>query len=162
MSEKVYLPETIEESPFPIIGMNVIESGSTTVSTTKDTYDTERVPNRTIPYAIQYPDVLSVALDTRARKIRGNFNFTPTGAISIGKYQDGVSGQIDISPDGIVATNSDGDTTFTLDGTTGDAYFAGTIQAGAVVAGEITVSGAFVVNDGSNNIIWLGYLSGGF
>lgn len=157
----IYVPEVITTYSFP----DTEEPATTSTDPTSSKTITKP---EGIPYAQKFPvkqvavELLSSALNTQSKKILGNFTFGTIGAISIGTYENGVSGEVKISPDGIVAKNVNGTTTFSLDGTTGDAVFAGTIQAGAVVAGQVTVTGAFVVNDGTYNVIWIGYLSGGF
>ena len=161
MTNQLYSPEVIAAIPLP----NTTESTQQASDSTSD----NNVPQaEKIPYSVKFPvkavavELLSTVLNTKSKKILGNFTFGVIGAISIGNYVNGVSGDIRISPDGIVGRNINGTTTFSIDGTTGDAVFAGTIQAGAVVSGQVTVTGAFVVNDGTYNIIWLGYLEGGF
>ena len=161
MTNQLYSPEVIGAIPLP----DTTESTQQAVDTTVDKSVT---PAEKIPYAVKFPvkavavELLSTALNTKSKKILGSFTFGVIGSISIGNYVNGESGDIRISPNGIVARNVNGATTFSMDGTTGDAVFAGTIQAGAVVSGQVTVTGAFVVNDGTYNVIWLGYLAGGF
>jgi len=74
-------------------------------------------------------ETISQSLDTKSRRILGAYTFGQVGAIQIGTYKFGVSGQISISPDGIVAEDVNGNITFSLDGTTGDAVFKGTVEA---------------------------------
>jgi hypothetical protein len=161
MTNEFYSPEVISAIPLP-------DTTESTQQASDSTSDKSVVPAEKIPYAVKFPqkavavELLSTALNTKSKKILGSFTFGVIGSISIGSYVNGESGEVKISPDGIVAKNVNGDTTFALDGTTGDAVFAGTIQAGAVVTGQVTVTGAFVVNDGTYNVIWLGYLAGGF
>lgn len=87
-------------------------------------------------------DVISDSLDTASRRILGAFTFGTVGGIQIGTFSFGIEGQITISPDGIVAEDINGDTTFALDGTTGDAVFKGTVRAGSLISGDLTLGGA--------------------
>jgi hypothetical protein len=86
------------------------------------------------------------------------------GAISIGAYVSGESGDVRITPNGITARDINGNTTFSIDGTSGDAIFKGTITTGALVTGSIIIQGqgSFVVNDGTYDRIIIGYQSEGF
>lgn len=77
-------------------------------------------------------------LDTAAKNILASFTFGASGALQIGTFSAGISGDIKISPNGIVARNSAGANTFTLDGTTGAATFAGTLSAAGGTFGTIT------------------------
>jgi hypothetical protein len=159
--DKLYSPEIIPAVPFP-------ETQEATTQSSGGSTDTSVVSPTKTPVNVKFPvkqmalELLSTALNTKTKKILGDFTFGEIGAISIGKYENGVSGEVKISPNGIVGKNINGVNTFSIDATTGDAVFAGTIQAGAIVSGQVTVTGAFVVNDGTYNIIWLGYLEGGF
>lgn len=160
MENKIYYPETIESQLLP--GTESEESTSSEVSSSK----TNLTPTRS-PVNVQFPiksvavETMSSSFNTKTKKILGNYTFGVLGAISIGEYVNGVSGEVKISPDGIIAKNVNGDTTFALDATTGDATFKGTILAGALVAGAVAVTGSFIVNiDGYDSII-LGNLDGG-
>jgi hypothetical protein len=161
MDDKLYSPEVVPAIPFP-------DTQEATTQASGDYSDKNTVLPQKTPVNVKFPvkqvalELLSTALNTKTKKILGDFTFGEIGAISIGKYENGVSGEVKISPNGIVGKNINGTTTFSIDATTGDAVFAGTIQAGAIVSGQVTVTGAFVVNDGTYNIIWLGYLEGGF
>jgi hypothetical protein len=158
-NDRVFYPETILSTPIPeTIAEETVASGVSSSATV----------SAPVSVAVKFPprqtakELLSSALNTRSKKILADFSFGVLGAISIGEYSFGVSGDVRITPNGITARNVNGDTTFSLDGTSGDAVFAGTIQAGSVIAGIVEVTGAFIVNDGSNDIILLGYQAGGF
>lgn len=162
--DKIYYPDIIGTMELPGTEEPVYEptanaSGSQVSSTSK------------VPVNVQFPlkkvaeETIGVSLNTKSKKILGAFTFGVVGSLQIGVYESGVSGQILISPAGIVATNSNGLTTFALDGDDGSAIFLGQVRAGSVVSdGDITISGtgAFVVNDGTYNVIRLGYSSGLF
>lgn len=170
--EKIYTPETISDNPLPGEFPAASLSESQTVSQSTGAYGPASIQNQDYPQPHVARVLLSDNLNTRTKKILASFEFTPSGAIQIGDYTSGQNGDIRISPSGILARNSLGDTTFALDGETGDAIFAGTIEAGTFVAGAVIVGdnnlimdGAnkrFVVNDGTNDRILIGYLKNGF
>lgn len=160
---KIFTPETISDQPFPL---NENEYLSVSQNTGGNTYSAKKVGDSSFPRPKVAVELLSTSLNTRSKKILAEFEFTQYGAIQIGDYTDGESGDIKISRNGIVARDSTGSTTFALDGTTGDATFAGTIQTGALVAGIVVVGDngvtldgerpAIFVNDGSNDRVLLG------
>lgn len=149
-NQKVYYPETIEESPFPY---ETTESFATTQQTSNQEYESEKIKPQSFPTRKVAFEVLGQALNTKSRKILAEFQFTESGAIQIGKYQNGVSGDIKISPNGIVARNTSGITTFALDGDTGDAVFKGTVQTGTLISGLVVVGDNSVRIDGENKRI---------
>lgn len=146
-----YYPREVQDAAIA----GVEESGKDNSKTSYDTstYTPVQQVDKKYPPKIIARETLSSSLDTRAKRIKGEYAFTKEGSIVIGGYVAGVSGEIAISPDGIVATNVNGTTTVSIDGTTGDAFFAGTIQAGAVVAGAVDVGNGSIVLDGPNNRI---------
>jgi hypothetical protein len=138
---KIYEPNEIEDiSIYPVVD----ETGST--DSTSDSTGVESpstLPPTSMPNYILASDLINASLDTQMRKIKSDYGFTETGSIQIGKYAATVSGQILISPDGIVAiSKDDGLPSITIDGQTGNATFKGTILAGSVVTGYLTVGGA--------------------
>ena len=171
MTDQVYYNETIEETSFPE-DESVIDY-ATRQSTSNDTYSNEETESQAFPYRKVAHELISSSLNTKSKKILGEFEFTQSGALQIGQYENGISGDVKISPAGIVARNSAGTTTFTLDGETGDATFKGTIQTGAIVSGIVAVGDNNVVIDGDAKRIVvydddgipriiLGYQAGGF
>jgi len=76
--------------------------------------------------------------DTDSKTILSDFTFGTSGALQIGTYENGVSGDIRISPNGILGRNKNGDTTFSINGTTGDATFGGTLVAASGTFGTVT------------------------
>lgn len=146
MDDKIYSAEVIQESPLPLQQGEV--SFDTTQKTSNEQYGAEktefqRLPTRRVAY-----ELLGNQLNTRSRKILAEFEFTQQGAIQIGKYVNGDSGDVRISPNGIVGRNSSGTTTFALDATTGNATFSGEVQAGAFISGLVVVGDNSVVIDG--------------
>lgn len=144
---KVYTPTEIEDTPFP-------QEGDAILATSQQTAGGNYSPKTTKD--IDFPDLrvafelLSSSLNTRSKKILSAFEFTPSGALQIGKYQQGESGDIRISPNGIVARNDLGNQTFVLDGDTGDAIFAGTIQSGTLIAGRVVIGNNTWIIDGNS------------
>ncbi len=156
---KVYHSEVIQDAPFPTEGVATIGSSQ---DSNKDVYHATEIPDTSFPEMKTANELLSASLNTKSRKILGEFKFTRYGAIQVGSYENGVSGDIKISPSGIVARNLSGVTTFTLDGDDGSAYFLGTISASTfisdnIITGQIdvgvAVGGAYVRLDGANNRI---------
>ena len=145
---KVYYPETIEENPFPTEGGVV--SFDSSQKTSKGEYQTPTIKAQPLPTRKIAYEVIGSALNTKSRKILAEFQFTLSGAIQIGKYESGVSGDIRISPDGFVARNKSGLVTVSIDGDTGDAVFMGQIQAGAIITGLVAVGDNNIVIDGDN------------
>lgn len=144
-------PETIIDQPIPLLGegTNPSSGSNSAPSVGSSTPIPDIQADRKFVPKVIAVETIGQSINTQTRTILGQYTFESLGAISIGTYVNGVSGSIQISPDGVIATNSDGEVTFTLDGVTGDATFAGTIQSGSVISGDITVGGA---NNGSGQI----------
>lgn len=138
--EKVYTQQIIDDVPFPQTGE---ADFTTSQSTSNNTYTPEKIEEQIFPKKKIATELLSSALNTRSKKIIKEFEFTSSGALQIGSYTEGITGDIRISPNGIEARDSTGTTTFALDATTGDAIFKGTIQAGSVIA--TTISGENII-----------------
>lgn len=162
MAIKVYEPEIITTYAFPDTE-EPEETGSTNYEGKKTIAPSKEVDKIFPPKNIAR-ETIGQALNTRTKKILGDFSFGQVGALSIGNYENGVSGDIRLTPNGITARDLNGNTTFSLDGSTGDAVFKGTIYAGSLVTGSVVIQGqgAFIVNDGTYDVILLGYQSGGF
>ena len=171
IEEKILSPQTIEDTPFPqevaITDYGVTQSSNGGVS------ETSKIKNQSPPYKRVATELLGSALNTKSRKILAEFEFTESGALQIGKYEPGVSGDVRLTPNGITARDLSGITTFALDGDTGNAVFKGTIQAGSFVGGEVIVGNNRLIMDGSTGRfvvydeqgiprIVIGYLEGGF
>lgn len=147
--DKVYTPEVIEENPLPgeSVAPSLVESqpsNKTTGQTSPASIKEQLIPTKRIA-----TELLSDNLNTRTRKILNEFQFTPSGALQIGNYQEGDTGDIRISPNGIVARDRTGNTTFALDGSDGSAVFAGTIQAGTLISGAVAVGDGNILIDGA-------------
>jgi len=162
--EKIYYPKTIEDTPFPLQEGAV--SFDIDQKTSNDKYGAKEVKSRDFPTRRVAYELLGSALNTRSRKILAEFEFTQTGAIQIGDYKNGESGDLRISPNGITARDSSGLTTFAIDGDTGNAVFKGEIQAGAFISGLVVVGDnnlimdgeaiRFIVNDDYNDRVLIG------
>jgi len=144
----VYTQEVIADTAFP-----------TEELADANTYSAETISDQSFPETVVANDLVNSSLNTQTRKILGSYSFTPTGALQVGKYVLNSSGDVRISPDGIVARNKTGVNTFTLDGDTGDATFKGNVIAGSLISGNITLGGfnnedgLILVNDASGNNI---------
>ena len=167
--EKVYTPTVIEDSPLPgEVSIPMVSSGSTSGDVVKP----QKIGENNLPTQRIAVEVIGKSLDTKSRKIIGVFDFTEYGAIHIGKYEYAQSGDIRLSPNGIVARNQNGDTTFALDGDTGDAVFAGQIRSGSLITGQVIVGDnriiidgenkQIIINDGITDRVLIGYLPNGF
>jgi hypothetical protein len=67
------------------------------------------------------------AINTATSTIVTPFTFGVSGALQIGTYVNGVSGDLKISPNGILARDDTGATTFSINGTTGVAVLNGLV-----------------------------------
>lgn len=131
-NDKIYYPEVIDSYVLPET-IAPTDNASGGVSGQSLIFPSSQV-SESFPDKNVSREVISQALNTKSKKILGDFSFGQVGAISIGHYESGVSGDIRITPNGIVARNSSGTTTVSIDGDTGDAVFSGTVTASAIVA----------------------------
>lgn len=161
-------PEVIADAPIPLIDGSILaQSGYTNNDVVGDTTVVpQNIKDPAIPPAIIAQETISQALNTSTKSILANFTFESLGAIQIGQYTAGVSGQIRISPNGIVATNAQGVTTITIDGTTGNVTLIGTLQAGTIISGgviqggSININNAFTVDSSGNMVATSATISG--
>jgi hypothetical protein len=148
MSDDIFHPKVVEDTPLP--GQTGVSFDSSQKSS-KDTYSPQVQSAQDIPIKKTAQELLSSSLNTKSRSIIGVYQFTESGAIKIGNFVFGQSGEILISPSGITARNKAGETTLAVDGETGDAIFKGIIQSGALITGRIVVGeDEGVVIDGEN------------
>jgi len=143
--EKIYYPQTISDNPFP---QEAEVSTSISQTTSGDIISPQTTKSRDFPRKVIATETIGAALNTKSRKILAEFEFTQMGAIQIGTYVNGVSGDMRLTPAGLVGRNTSGITTLGFDTETGSATFAGTIQAGAVIAGIISVGNDTWIIDG--------------
>jgi len=149
--DKVYTPEVIQDQPFPfpVPGMPNPFQMTQQINNQQGLYAPAQIQTQPFPSNTTADQLISNQLNSRTKKIMGSFQFTPSGAIKIGDFRKGQAGEIDLSPVGILAKNIQGNTTFFLDGDTGDATFAGELGAGSLVTGKILVGkdGSTVIDE---------------
>ena len=131
--DKVFYPEELKDQPLP--NNEEMAGALTSQSSSGGVLSTTKFTDTSLPRKVIAHETIASSLNTKSRKILGEYQFTESGAIQVGKYENGVSGDMRLSPNGITARDSAGLTTFAIDGTTGDATFKGTIQAGAFIVG---------------------------
>lgn len=151
MDDKVYTPETISENPFPPQDGMLPLGETQSIDRSEQSYGSEKIKAQPFPRRVVAVELLAAALNTRTRKILGAFEFTPSGAIQIGNYQEGVTGDIRISANGLVTRNVGGYNTLVIDGETGDITMIGTLQAGSVIAGQVIVGNNTWIIDGDSD-----------
>ena len=147
----VYYPNEIQDQALGEVSGTTGKSSSGNLNT--QTYTPVSAVDKNYPSKIIARETISQTLNTKEKKIKGAYTFSKQGSIVVGGYVNGVSGEVAISPDGITGTNANGNTTFAIDGTTGDATFRGTVEAGSVIAGATEVGNGSIIIDGTNNRI---------
>lgn len=145
---KVYSPEVVPENPFPG-GVEPIVSSPTLPS---GTFEPKSAKAVAFPLKKIAVELLSTSLNTRSRKVLGEFELQQSGGFKVGNFAEGVSGDLRITPNGITARDIAGLTTFSIDGTTGNATFAGEVRSGTVVTGDVAVTGSFQLTDTAGNV----------
>lgn len=173
MDDKVYSQEIVPSNPFP--GEVAQLSSATTPAVGVDNYTPTITKEKTFPKKRTAVELLSTSLNTRSRKILEQFVLQQSGGFQIGNFEEGITGDLRLTPNGITARDIAGITTFAIDGTTGDATFKGQIQSGSLITGSVIVGNnrviidvdengqpAIMVNDGANDRILIGFQAGGF
>jgi len=150
MEEKVYSQEVVPQNPFP--GESQLVSSSSPANPA-GTYTPTTEKTKSFPVKRTAVELLSTALNTRSRKILQEFKLEQSGGIQVGNFEEGLSGDLRITPNGITARDLSGITTFSIDGTSGDAIFKGEVQAGSFVSGQVIVGNGNVLIDGENSRI---------
>lgn len=133
--EKVYTPEVVEENPFP----GGVEPFTFNPATPAGTYAPTTEKQKSFPVKRSAVELLSTALNTRSRKVLGSFELEQSGGFQVGKFQEGVTGEMVITPNGLAARNSSGLYTIVVDSETGNAIFAGELRSGTLITGDIIV-----------------------
>jgi hypothetical protein len=145
MEDKVYEPEVIVENPFPNQESPVIPQ---TTKPPEGTYNPTTTKEKSFPTRKIATELLSTALNTRSKKILQEFELTQSGGFKIGNFEEGVSGEITITPNGIVTKDKAGIVTIAIYGDDGSGVFKGSIQAGSIITGLISVGDNSIVIDG--------------
>ena len=147
--QKTYTETVIEDQPFP---QEVDQPGFIVSSAPSagGSYSEAKIEERIFPTKRIATELLSDVLNTKSRKILKEGQFTKSGALQIGEYVNGATGDIRISPDGIVARNNAGTETIAIDGDTGDVTIRGRLQSGSVVTGVVVVGDSAIQIDGVN------------
>ncbi len=141
---KIYYPKVIQETPFPGDRPTDLFYDNEPKKRTKDEQEVfiqKEIKELGFPKRVVAVETIGSSLNTRARKILGEFQFTQQGALQIGKYEQGISGDIRWSPTGMIARNAQGETTIGIDADTGDVTIKGRMQSGSLISGNITVGG---------------------
>ena len=160
MADTILKPVVIEEVAFPELSQEVTVRSDN--SGTKEILTPNAEEGKSFPPASIARTVIADSFDTQSRRILSDYTFGEYGSISIGKFEPGVSGDIKISPAGIVTRNKTGETTITLDATTGDGTFKGTLASGSLITGnffavlEIGSRRGIFINDGTYDVIFMG------
>lgn len=151
MSEKILKQPVIEDVPLP--DGSIPPNFDVTQPSSGGTSETAKIKSQRLPYKRIATEVIASALNTKSRKILAEFDLVDSGGLKIGDYTPGVSGDLKLTPNGIVGRNDSGITTFAFDATTGNVVILGSIQAGSVITGEVIVGNNNVIIDGENSRI---------
>lgn len=146
MAEKVYEPEVIQDASLP----NTQYQESYDVSTTESdgVSSTSKINDQSVPSRRVATELITTVLNTKSKKVLGEFELAESGGFRIGKYENGESGEVVITPIGIVAKNKNGVTTLSILGEDGSAVFAGEVQAGTLISGAVAVGDGDILIDG--------------
>ena len=149
MDDKVYTPEVVDQQPFPTEGTGLPTSlGSPSAGSGTDT--PKVIDSQVFPVRKVAVDLISSVLNTRSRKILQSFDLEQAGGFQIGNFEEGVTGDLRITPEGLVARDLNGVITFAI-GSDGNATFQGTVQAGTIISGEVVVGDNRLVLDVDEN-----------
>lgn len=131
MTDEILYPETIEPEQLPTFGgdFDSLTQESSNSGAEVNAMKPQKSVEAKFPSKYIARATISETINTQSKQILGSYTFGMMGALVIGTYEFGVSGDLRISPDGIVARNINGDTTFSLNGATGDATFRGSVSA---------------------------------
>lgn len=145
MEEKTYQNEIIQDTPFP---NEVGEEVPTASKPPEGTYNPTVTKPKNFPTRRIATELIGQALNTRSKKILQEFELVQSGGFKIGDYKEGVSGEILITPDGIVTKDKAGLVTIAIYGDDGSGVFKGSIQAGSIITGIVDVGDNSIVIDG--------------
>lgn len=147
---QVFYPSVIPDTPLPEQVQQDLTSSQPSSNGVSQPATTTEYPLPTKKIAVE---LLSQALNTRSKKILQNFEFTQSGGLQIGVFEAGVSGDIRISPIGLIARDQSGNITVEIDGDTGDAFFTGTLRSSNLISGNVAVGDGNILIDGENRRI---------
>ena len=147
---KIIYPTVIEPTPLNGQEYQFNSGASSPSSSIMNTTEADTTKIRTLNPPQYAKEVVSQRLNTISGQITSKFEFTNYGALEIG--EEGKTGWIRITGDGITAENISGEQTFLLDGRNGDAVFSGELAAGNILTGEIDLGtdGRIFGGDGTN------------
>lgn len=148
---KIVNPPVIEITPLNE-QVNQYDNDSST-TTSSGTTSTETFKVKTLPPPQYANEVISRRLNTVSGQITSEFQFTEFGAIRIGTQE---TGKIEITGNGISATNIAGENTFVIDGRSGNAYFSGELAAGSIMTGQIDMGiDGYIIGGDTENYRWI-------
>ena len=137
MDDKTYHQEIVQDNPFPGEPLLV---PLTSQANPAGTFSPSVSKDKTFPIKRTAVELLSTALNTRSRKILEKFDLVQSGAIQIGNFKEGLTGDLRLTPNGITARDIAGLTTFAIDGSDGSAVFAGEVRSGTLITGTVVVT----------------------
>lgn len=146
MANDTYEPEVVQENPFP----NELVSPTGQISRgTGDTFTPATSKEKMFPKKRTAVELLSTALNTRSRKVLQEFELEQSGGFQIGKFEEGLTGDVRITPNGLTGRNVAGITTFALD-TDGNLVLVGELRSGSLITGSVVVTDGDIslYNDG--------------
>jgi hypothetical protein len=136
MDNKNYEPEVVPEVPFP---SEIVEPISQNSSSSAGGNYTPPVSNgKAFPIKKIAQELLSTSLNTRSRKILQQFDLQQSGGFQIGNFQEGINGDVRITPNGLTGRNIAGLVTFALD-TDGNLVLVGELRSGSTVTGSVII-----------------------
>jgi hypothetical protein len=135
-NEKVYVPTEVTDTPFPQ-STPIVTAATQTAN--GESFTPPETSTNSFPKKLIAHETLSSVFNTVSKKVLKMFTLDQSGGFQIGKYEEGVSGDVRITPNGILGRDQAGNTTFAVDADTGDATFKGTLQAGSVIAGDNSI-----------------------
>ena len=100
MRDNMPEPTTIIDQPTPLIDGSVTSpSGYATDQSSEVVIVPTTQVDQKFPPKVVAHETISQSLNTETKRILGSYSFEENGAISVGVYQYGVSGEVKISPD---------------------------------------------------------------
>lgn len=138
MDEKLYTPTIVSDTPFPTDTQISSTQPQTQVGT--GNFTPQQTGDKSTPKKRIAVELLSTALNTRSRKILEKFDLQQSGGLQIGNFEEGISGDIRLTPNGLTGRNIAGTTTFALD-TDGNLILVGELRSGTLITGDVIIDG---------------------